>query len=91
MLLISQINHVSLSLSLSLAREGIFLDAKLEKIAEVPGASAPGPHHFAGILDRALKADRYLQSLEKASPQTPNLKKSLSFQGLLSLDPITSL
>ena len=45
-----------------MAREGIFLDAKLEKIA--------GPHHFAGILDRVLKADRYLQWLEKASPQT---------------------
>ena len=24
------------------------------------GANAPGPNHFAGILDRVLKADRYL-------------------------------
>ena len=44
-----------------MAREGIFPDAKLEKIAELPGATAPGPNHFAGILDRVLKADRYLQ------------------------------
>ena len=65
-----------------MAREGIFLDAKLEKIAGLPGATAPGPHYFAGILDSVLKAGRYLQWLEKASPKTPNLKKSLSFQGL---------
>ena len=72
-----------------MTREGIFPDAKLEKIAELPGATAPGPHHFVGILDRVLKADRYLRWLEKAYPQTPNLKKSLSFQGLPPLDPIT--
>ena len=66
-----------------MTREGIFPDAKLEEIA--------GPHHFARILDRVLEADRYLQWLKKASPQTLNLKKSLSFQGLLPLDPITSL
>ena len=66
-----------------MTREGIFPDAKLEKIA--------GPHHFAGILDRVLKADRYLEWLEKASPKTPNLKKSQSFQGLPRLDPIISL
>ena len=71
-----------------MAREGIFPDAKLEKIAGLPGATAPGPHYFAGILDSVLKADRYLQWLNKASPKTPNLKKSLSFQGL---DPITLL
>ena len=59
-----------------MARESIFPDAKLEKIAELPGATAPGPDHLAGILDRVLKADRYLRWLEKASPQTPN------FQGL---------
>ena len=59
-----------------MAREGIFPDAKLEKIAELPGATVPAPHHFAGILDRVLKADRYLQWLEKASLQTANLKKS---------------
>ena len=40
--------------------EGIFSDAKLEKIAELPGATVLGPNHFAGILDRVLKADRYL-------------------------------
>ena len=44
-----------------MARKGIFPDAKLEKIAELPGAVAPGPNHYAGILDRVLKADRYLQ------------------------------
>ena len=50
-----------------MAREGIFPDAKLEKIAELPGA-------VAGIMDRVFETDRYLQWLEKASPQTPNLK-----------------
>ena len=59
-----------------MARESIFPDAKLEKIAELPGATAPGPDHLAGILDRVLKADRYLRWLEKAYPQTPNLKKN---------------
>ena len=65
-----------------MAREGIFPDAKLEKIAELPGATAPGPHHFAGILDRVSKADRYLQWLEKASPQTQNLKKIAGIPGV---------
>ena len=40
-----------------MAREGIFLDAKLEKIADLPEATAPRPHHFAKILERVLKRD----------------------------------
>ena len=55
----------------------------LNNIAELQGASAPRPRHFLMILDRSLKADRFLQWREKASPRTPNLKNSLSFQGLL--------
>ena len=55
-----------------MAREGISSDSKFEKIAELPGATAPGPHHFAGIMDRVFETDRYLQWLEKASPQTLN-------------------
>ena len=43
-----------------MAREGISSDFKFEKIAELPWATDPGLHHFAGILDRILKADRYL-------------------------------
>ncbi len=43
-----------------MAREGIFPDAKLEKIAELPGATDPGPHLFAGTLDRKLKASEYM-------------------------------
>ena len=41
-----------------MAREGISSDSKFEKMAELPGATDPGPHHFAGILDRILKVDR---------------------------------
>ena len=41
----------------------IFSDSRFEKIAELPGAAAPGPHHFAWILDRGLKADNCLQWL----------------------------
>ena len=51
-----------------MASEGISSDSKFEKIAELPGATDPGSHHFAGILDRVLKADGYLKWLEKASP-----------------------
>ena len=43
--------------NLTMAREGIFPDVKLEKIAELPGATAPRPHHFAKILERDLKGD----------------------------------
>ena len=63
-----------------------------EKIAELPGAAAPESHHLAKILlDKGMKADRCLEWLLKASPQTPYLKKLLSFQGLPPLDPITLL
>ena len=71
--------------------KGISSDSIFEKNAELPGAAAPGPHHFARILDRGMKADRCLEWLEKASPLTPNLKTSLSFQGLPPPDPITLL
>ena len=74
-----------------MGREGIYSDSKFEKIAELPGAPAPGPHHIARVLERGKKADRCLEWLEKASPLTQNLKKSLSFQGLPPLDPITLL
>ena len=37
----------------------------LKKIAELPGATVPGPHHFAWILDRGLKADKCLQWLDR--------------------------
>ena len=40
-----------------MAREGLFPDVKLEKIAKLPGAAAPRPHHFAKILERNLKGD----------------------------------
>ena len=59
-----------------MAREGISSDTKFEKVAELPGAAAPGPHHIARVLDRAMEADRCLECLEKASPLTPNLKKN---------------
>ena len=70
-----------------MATEGISSDSKFDKIAELPGAAAPGPHHFVRILDRGLKADRSLQWLEEVSPQTPNLKYIAE---LPPLDPITS-
>ena len=74
-----------------MVREDIFSDPKFEKITELPGATAPGPHQLAKILDRGIKADRCLQWLEKASSRTSNLKKLLSFQSLPPLDPITLL
>ena len=74
-----------------MAIKGISPDSMFVKIAELPGAAAPGPHHIARVLDRCMKADRCLEWLEKASPLTPNLKKSLSFQRFLPLDPITFL
>ena len=43
----------------------IFSDSKFEKIAELPGAAAPVPHHSAWILDRGLKADKCLQWLDR--------------------------
>ena len=58
---------------------GVLFRFQIEKIAELPGASAPGTHHFVKILDRGLKA------------RTPNLNKSLRFQGLPFLDPISLL
>ena len=64
-----------------MAREGIFSDSKFLEIAELPWAAAPGPYHFARILDRGMKADRCLEWLDRASPHNPNLKKSLSLQG----------
>ena len=64
-----------------MAREDIFSDPKFEKITELPGATAPGPHQLARILDRGIKADRCLQWLEKASSQTPNLKKIVELPG----------
>ena len=68
-----EINLLNLNLNL----EYIYSDSTFEKnIAELPGAAAPGLHHFARILDRGMKADRCLEWLEKASPPTPNLKKN---------------
>ena len=65
---------------------------KFEKLAVLPGAAAPGPHHLAKILlDKGMKADRCLEWLLKASPPTPYLKKLLSFHGLPPLDHITLL
>ena len=57
-----------------MAREGIFSDSKFLEIAELTGAAAPGPHHFARILDRGLKAGTCPQWLEGTSPQTQNVK-----------------
>ena len=65
-----------------MAIEGISSDSIFEKIAELPWAAAPGPHHFARILDRGMKPDWCLEWLEKEYPQTPNFENSLSFQGL---------
>ena len=59
-----------------MARDGISSYFKFDKIAELPGAES---HHFVKILDRGLKA------------RTPNLNKSLRFQGLPFLDPISLL
>ena len=49
---------------------------QIEKIAELSGIAALGPHHFAGILARSMNADQWKVSrkLEKTSPQTPYLK-----------------
>ena len=38
-------------------REGISSDYGCEKIAELPGAATPGPHHLVRILDTGIKAD----------------------------------
>ena len=38
----------------------------LKKISELPGAVAPGPHCFARVLGRGMKADRCLEWLERA-------------------------
>ena len=62
-------------------REGISSDYGCEKIAELPGAATPGPHHFPGLLDRGTKADRCLEWIEKAYPQTPDLKKLTELPG----------
>ena len=40
-----------------MAREGIFSDSKFVKIADLPGAAAPGPGHFARILVGGMKAE----------------------------------
>ena len=53
-----------------MAIKGISSDSIFEQIAELPAAATPGPHHFARILDRGMKADRCLEWLEKASFQT---------------------
>ena len=58
----------------------VFIRQLLEA-AKLPGATAPGPHHLARILDRGTTADRCLQWLEKASYQTPNLKKNAKLTG----------
>ena len=47
-------------------REGISLDSNFAKIAELPGVAAPGPHRFARVLGRGMKADRCLEWLERA-------------------------
>ena len=71
-----------------MTREGISSDSKFEKkIAELPGAAAPGCHHIARVLERGKKADRCLEWLEKASPQTPNLKKIAGLPGAAALEP----
>ena len=62
-----------------------------KKSVELQGAATPGPHHFAMIMDRGVKADRCLQCLDKASPQNPNVKIFPSFQVQPPLDPITLL
>ena len=51
----------------------------------------PPLDHFTGVLDRGTKADRCLEWIEKVYLQTTDVKKSLSFQGLPPLDPITLL
>ena len=50
-----------------MAREGIFSDSKFDKIAELPGAAALEPHHFARILDGDPQAYRYLEWLDNVS------------------------
>ena len=67
-------------------------NSKKERFAELQSAVSPGPPHFARILDRGMKANRPLEWLEKASHQTPYLKKKLmSFRGLSPVDPFTLL
>ena len=56
-----------------MAIKGISSDSIFEKIAELPGAAAPGPHHLSRILDGGKMADRFLKLLETASPYTPDL------------------
>ena len=40
-----------------MAREGLFPDVKLEKMAKLLEATASRSHHFAKILERDLKGD----------------------------------
>ena len=49
-----------------MAREGILSDSKFEKkTAKLTGAPAPGPQHFARILNRGLKG--FSLEIERAS------------------------
>ena len=49
-----------------MAREGILSDSKFEKKnAKLTGAPAPGPQHFARILNRGLKG--FSLEIERAS------------------------
>ena len=49
-----------------MTRECIYLDSKFAQIAELPGVADPGPHRFARVLGRGMKADRCLEWLERA-------------------------
>ena len=40
-----------------MARDGISSDSKFYEIAELPGAAAPGPYHFARILVGGMRAE----------------------------------
>ncbi len=70
-----------------MATEGISSDSKFEKVAELPGTAAPCPYHIARVLYRCMKADRCLEWLEKASPQTPNLKRIAELPGFTASGP----
>ena len=61
------------------------------KITELQGAVITGPNHFARTMNRGLKADRYLQCLDKASAWNPNLKMLLGIDRQPPLELFTLL
>ena len=63
-------------------RDGIAIDSRFDKIAELPGAATPGPHHLATILlDKGMKADRCLEWLRQAISSDSKFEKIAELRG----------